>query len=144
MGAGQRIDCRGRRRRVLERTWIGLSLDFCHSPIVILQTASCQSSRQASGLKTRNPSEPASRWKRQGKIFGVPVDRADLYPAFQFLEGRPQPEVRRVLAALPVSMSPRQIALWFASGNGWVEDDAAPQDALHDMDGVLAAAADFG
>lgn len=39
-------------------------------------------------------------------------------------------------------MSPWQIA-WFASGNGWVEDDAAPQDALHDMDGVLAAAADL-
>lgn len=99
--------------------------------------------RQASGLKTRNPSEPASRWKRQGKIFGVPVGRADLYPAFQFLEGRPRPEVGRVLAALPVSMSPWQIAFWFASGNGWVEDDAAPQDALHDMDGVLAAAADL-
>lgn len=99
--------------------------------------------RQASGLTTRNPSEPASRWKRQGKIFGVPVGRADLYPAFQFAEGRPRPEVGRVLAALPESLSPWQIAFWFASGNGWIENDAAPQDALHDMAGVLAAAADL-
>ena len=99
--------------------------------------------RQASGLKTRNPSEPASRWKRQGKIFGVPVGRADLYPAFQFAEGRPRPEVGRVLAALPESMSPWQIAFWFASGNGWIENDAAPQNALHDMGGVLAAASDL-
>ena len=99
--------------------------------------------REASGLKTRNPSEPASRWKRHGKIFGVPVGRADHYPAFQFADGRPRPEIATVLAALPESMSPWQIAFWFASGNGWIENDAAPQDALHDMSGVLAAAADL-
>ena len=40
-------------------------------------------------------------------------------------------------------MSPWQIAFWFASGNGWIENDAAPQDALHEFDGVLAAAADL-
>ena len=99
--------------------------------------------RDVSGLKARNPSEPASRWKRHGKIFGVPVGRADRYPAFQFADGRPRPEIARVLAALPGSMSPWQIAFWFASGNGWIENDAAPQDALHDIDGVLAAAADL-
>lgn len=99
--------------------------------------------RLASGLKTRNPSEPASRWKRQGKIFGLPVGRADRYPAFQFIDGRPRPEVTEILTALPRSMSPWQIAFWFASGNGWIENDAAPQDALHDMAGILAAAADL-
>ncbi len=99
--------------------------------------------REASGLKTRNPSEPASRWKRQGKIFGVPVGRADHYPAFQFRDGRPRPEIARVLAALPGSMSPWQIAFWFTSKNGWLENDAVPQDALHDISGVLAAAADL-
>ena len=99
--------------------------------------------REASGLKTRNPSEPATRWKRHGKIFGMPVGGADRYPVFQFADGRPRPEIARVLAALPGSMSPWQIAFWFASGNGWIENDAAPQDALHDIDGVLAAAADL-
>ena len=107
------------------------------------RTLTSEQIRHASGLKTRNPSEPASRWKRQGKIFGVPVGRADRYPAFQFSEGRPRPEIGRVLAALPESMSPWQIAFWFASGNGWITNDAAPQDALDDMAGVLAAAADL-
>lgn len=99
--------------------------------------------REASGLKTRNPSEPASRWKRQGKIFGVPVGRSDRYPAFQFIDGRPRTEVTEILTALPRSMSPWQIAFWFATGNGWIENDAAPQDAFHDMAGILAAAADL-
>ena len=107
------------------------------------RTLTSEQIRQASGLRTRNPSEPASRWKRQGKIFGVPVGRADRYPAFQFSEGRPRPEIGRVLAALPGSMSPWQIAFWFASGNGWIANDAAPQNALDDMAGVLAAAADL-
>ena len=40
-------------------------------------------------------------------------------------------------------MSPWQIALWFASSNRWIEEDSAPQEALHDIDRVLAAAADL-
>ncbi len=99
--------------------------------------------REVSGLKTGNPSEPASRWKRQGKIFGLPAGRTNRYPAFQFADGRPRPEIEKVLDALPASMSSWQIAFWFASGNGWIENDATPQEALHDMSGVLAAAADL-
>jgi len=108
------------------------------------ETYTSREIKEGSGLTTAKPSEPASRWKSQGKIFGVPAGRADRYPAFQFADGRPRPEIAEVLAALPSSMSPWQIAFWFASGNGWIENDAAPQDALHDMDRVLAAAADLG
>ena len=99
--------------------------------------------RELSGLATRNRSEPASRWKRHRRIFGVPVGNQDRYPAFQFAEGRPRPEIARILTMLPADMSPWQIAFWFASSNGWIEDDRAPQDALHEMDLVLAAAADL-
>ena len=99
--------------------------------------------RELSGLPTRNRSEPASRWKRRRRIFGVPVGNQDRYPAFQFADGRPRPEIARILEALPADMSPWQIAFWFVSGNGWIEDDKAPQDALHDMDHVLEAAADL-
>ena len=99
--------------------------------------------RELSGLATRNPSEPASRWKRNRRIFGVPVGNQDRYPAFQFAEGRPRPEIARVLSVLPADMSPWQIALWFASSNRWIEEDNAPQEALHDIDRVLAAAADL-
>ncbi len=108
------------------------------------ETYTSREIKEASGLRTEHPSEPASRWRSQGKIFGVPVGRADRYPAFQFAHGRPRPEVAKVLDALPTSMSPWQIAFWFASGNGWIENGAAPQNALHDMSGVLAAAADLG
>lgn len=58
--------------------------------------------REASGQRAGTPSEPASRWKNQGRIFGVPADRADRYPAFQFVDGRPRPEIAKVLAALGV------------------------------------------
>ena len=99
--------------------------------------------RELSGLATRNRSEPASRWKRHRRIFGVPVGNQDHYPAFQFAEGRPRPEIARILTELPADMSPWQIAFWFASSNRWIEDDKAPQEALHDIDRVLAAAADL-
>ncbi|MYN64829.1 MAG: hypothetical protein F4X11_07365 [Acidobacteria bacterium] len=99
--------------------------------------------RELSGSATRNPSEPASRWKRHRRIFGVPVGNQDHYPAFQFAGGRPRPELARILAVLPAGMSPWQLAFWFASSNRWIEDDTAPQGALHDIDRVLAAAADL-
>lgn len=85
----------------------------------------------------------AARWKRGRRIFGVPIGRQDRYPAFQFIEGKPRPEIARILSELPIDMSPWQIALWFASKNGWVEDDEAPENALHDMDGILKAVADL-
>ena len=99
--------------------------------------------RGLSGLATRNPSEPASRWKRHRRIFGVPVGNQDRYPAFQFADGRPRPEIARILTVLPADMSPWQIAFWFASSNGWIEGDNAPEEALDDIDRVLAAAADL-
>ena len=99
--------------------------------------------RELSGLATRNPSEPASRWKRNRRIFGVPVGNQDRYPAFQFAEGRPRREIARILSVLPADMSPWQIAFWFASSNRWIEDDNAPQEALQDIDRVLAAAAEL-
>lgn len=99
--------------------------------------------RELSGLATRNPSEPASRWKRNRRIFGVPVGKQDRYPAFQFAEGRPRPEIARILTMLPADMSPWQTAFWFASSNRWIDDDNAPQEALHDIDRVLSAAANL-
>ena len=92
-----------------------------------------------SGLTSRNTSEPASRWKSEGKTFAVRVGRRDLYPAFQFEDGAPRPVVREVLAALPESMTGWQKALWFASGNGWLDGDE-PQQRLRDRELVVAAA----
>ncbi len=95
--------------------------------------------RAASGLSPRNKSEPASRWKREGRLFAVRRSGTDLYPAFQFVDGVPQPVIRKILAALPADMTGWQVAMWFASGNGWLGGEE-PQKRLSDPDDIVAAA----
>ena len=91
------------------------------------------------GLRLRNPSEPASRWKREKRVFAVRVDRKQLFPRFQFADGHPRPVVREILKRLPADMTPWQTAFWFWSGNGWL-DGESPETALGDQDRVLEAA----
>ncbi|MYH91255.1 MAG: hypothetical protein F4128_10815 [Gammaproteobacteria bacterium] len=91
------------------------------------------------GSMLRNPSEPASRWRREKRVFAVRAGRAQLYPRFQFVDGHPQPVIKEVLKRLPDDMSPWQIAFWFRSGNGWL-DGRSPEEALGDEDGILMAA----
>ena len=95
--------------------------------------------RAASGLAPRNRSEPASRWKREGRLFAVRRSGVDLYPAFQLVDGVPLPVIKEILAALPRHMTGWQIAMWFASGNGWLQG-AEPQKRLAAPDAVIAAA----
>lgn len=95
--------------------------------------------RAASGLRPRNRSEPPSRWKREGRLFAVRRSGIDLYPAFQIVDGSPRPAIKSILDALPDAMTGWQTAMWFASGNGWLED-AAPQDCLSAPDAVVDAA----
>lgn len=91
------------------------------------------------GLHSRNTSEPASRWKAEGKTFALRVDGRNYYPAFQFAHGSPRPVVKAVLAELPATMTAWQTALWFASANGWLDGDR-PQDRLDDDSLVVLAA----
>lgn len=91
------------------------------------------------GSQLRNPSEPASRWRREKRVFAVRGGRAQLFPRFQFAEGSPLPVIKKVLKCLPDDMTPWQIAFWFRSGNGWL-DGKSPEEALGDEDGVLNAA----
>ncbi|MYG67571.1 MAG: hypothetical protein F4206_12720 [Gammaproteobacteria bacterium] len=91
------------------------------------------------GSMLRNPSEPASRWRREKRVFAVRAGRAQQYPRFQFVDGHPQPVIKEVLKRLPDDMSPWQIAFWFRSGNGWL-DGRSPEEALGDEEGILMAA----
>ncbi len=91
------------------------------------------------GSQLSNPSEPASRWKRERRIFAVRADRALRFPQFQFADGNPRPVIKEVLKRLPDDMTPWQIAFWFWSGNGWL-DGRSPEEALDDGDRVLNAA----
>lgn len=86
-----------------------------------------------------NTSEPASRWKSEGKTLGVRVNGRDLYPAFQFEDGAPRLIIKRILDVLPNEMSAWQKAIWFASGNGWL-DGANPQGCLENGESVIDAA----
>ena len=86
-----------------------------------------------------NPSEPASRWRREKRVFAVRKGRAQLYPCFQFADGLPLPVIKQVLKHLPADMTPWQIAFWFRSGNGWL-DGKSPEEALGDEDRVLNSA----
>ncbi len=95
--------------------------------------------RQRSGLSLKNKSEPASRWRRDRKLFSVAKKGMELFPAFQFRDGQPRPVIKKVLNILPSSFSPWQIAFWFASGNGWL-DGEAPQDCLDAPNEVIDAA----
>ena len=91
------------------------------------------------GPPLNNPSEPASRWRREKRVFAVRADRVQLFPRFQFADGYPKPVVKEVLKHLPEDMTPWQIAFWFRTGNGWL-DGRSPEEALGDKDGVLFAA----
>ncbi len=93
----------------------------------------------ASGSTARNRSQTASRWKAEGKVFSMPWRGQEIYPAFQFKDGRPRKAIAAVLSALPDTMSPWERAFWFVSTNGWL-DGASPADRLDQAEAVIAAA----
>lgn len=104
----------------------------------------------ASGIRSfqtgdppKNPSDPAARWKREGRLFAVPHGNLDLFPAFQFRDGAPHPGIKKILKALPADMTPWQVAFWFASGNGWLGGET-PQSSLDAIDEVVDAAGRLG
>ena len=92
-----------------------------------------------SGLRSKNKSVPASRWKAEGKIFAVRMTGRDQYPQFQFENGAPRPVIKNILVALPENLTAWQTALWFASANGWL-NGGRPQDFLDNVEAVINAA----
>lgn len=96
------------------------------------------------GSRAKNKSALAARWRAEGKVFALEYAGRLVYPAFQFdAQGRPRPIIADVLATLGKGVGPWQVALWFTSPNGWL-DDARPIDRLADAgDSVLRAAQDI-
>lgn len=119
-----------------------IELDNARERALFREQVPCYTSRQVAELAghgATNASATTSRWKKAGRIFGVPWKDGDLYPAFQFEEGRPRGIIARVLAALPARMTPWQTAFWLTSGNSWL-DGATPASMLDAGDAVVAAA----
>lgn len=66
---------------------------------------------------------------RSGSLIVIDVDGVGHVPAFQIKDGRPRPEIARVLAALPEGMrSGWGAAFWFASGSQRLR--CSPQEAI--------------
>jgi len=92
------------------------------------------------GYSQRNRAEPASRWKREGRIFAITFKGEDLYAAYQF-DGslQPRPVIAQVLKLFQHKLDAWKIAAWFASVNGWLRSER-PLDCLDDPARVLEAA----
>jgi hypothetical protein len=92
------------------------------------------------GSGAANRFQVAHRWKKEGRIFGVPYQGDTVYLAFQFgSDGRPLPVVREVLRGLD-GWPPWDVAGWFVFRNRRLEQ-RRPADLLErDPDAVVAAA----
>lgn len=110
-----------------------------HHFIDDVPTLTAEEINRNAGSKARNQHQTASRWKADRKIFSVPFQRKERFPCFQFKDGRPIAAIATILDALPNDMSPWEIAFWFVSTNGWL-DDKAPADCLDKPDEVIEAA----
>lgn len=100
----------------------------------------------ANGSQASNRASLADNWRKRRQVFAVPhPDKAarerDIYPAFQFEDGRPIKAVQSVLEVLGERKAPWKLALWFTSNNGWLPGSARPADLLaRDPQAVIEAA----
>jgi hypothetical protein len=106
----------------------------------------------AEELADANRSRAANRnaltdnWKKRHQVFAVRHrDESgrprEVFPLFQFEDGKPIKAVQGVLEAFGEHKAPWKIALWFASNNGWLPGQARPVDLLGSApDAVIEAA----
>jgi len=119
-----------------------LELDNARERARFVAEQPCFTSREVAriaGHEAANASATATRWKRAGRIIGLPWKDGDLYPAFQFAEGQPRPVIQQLIGIFGSQRSPWQIAFWLTSTNSWL-DGAIPAERLDDEAAVLAAA----
>lgn len=86
------------------------------------------------GSRSQNRAALAHGWRKQGRIFSVPVGREQRYPLFQFdLDtGQPKPQIARVLRPLrEAGLGGWQLALWFTGALSSLAD-RRPVDLLDD------------
>ncbi|NDJ57333.1 DUF2384 domain-containing protein [Enterobacteriaceae bacterium 4M9] len=96
---------------------------------------------ERAGLAASNPSAGPNRWKAKKRIFAVPVNGRDYYPAYALDEGSaPLPVISQLLALFGDRKTPWGLAVWLGSDNGWL-GGRKPKDVLaSEPDAVLAAA----
>jgi len=91
----------------------------------------------ASHLSPASTAEKIDAWRQAGEVFSVPYNGVNLYPTFQFDNGRPKKVVARVLKLLRDERPSDEaetpyldwdIMCWFVEVNSWLEG-ATPDEA---------------
>jgi hypothetical protein len=100
----------------------------------------------ANGSQASNRTALADNWRKRRQVFAVPhpdktARERDVYPAFQFDNGKPIKAVQGVLEAFAGRKTPWKLALWFTSNNGALPGSARPVDLLASDPQAVAAAA---
>jgi hypothetical protein len=102
---------------------------------------------EIAGFSGQNSSAQPNKWKRERRIFALRHDGNDLYlyPAYALdpdAQYRPVKSLAPILEVFGDELDSWDIAIWFASANGFL-GGALPQDLLiSDPERVLAAARD--
>ena len=102
----------------------------------------CYTADEIRGLASSDSNDThdyASVWENQNKIFSVSNDGVDVFPSFQFQDGKPLEIIEYLLAQMPDDMGNWQIAYWFSFGNSYIEDERAPKDSFDLKDDLAAA-----
>lgn len=94
------------------------------------------------GSNAKNRSATASRYLANGQVFGIEHGGVRYFPAFQFgADGRPRPVIAQVMEALePYGLDGWELALWFTTASGWL-DDRRPVDVLDEAPAEVVSAA---
>jgi hypothetical protein len=94
------------------------------------------------GSTAKNRSATVSRYLATDQVFAIEHRGSRYYPAFQFdANGRPRPVIGQVLLALqPYGLDGWEIALWFTTASGWL-NDRRPVDLLDEDPAEIVAAA---
>lgn len=118
----------------------------------ILEEGDWLTAEQLNALQPNPPaqkSQPASDWKRRGRIFSVSYGGREYFPRYEFDEAfQPLPIIRDVLKAFGEVADSWKIAAWFNFPNGWIstpgtggQEPMAPKAALDQREVLLRAAA---
>jgi len=119
-----------------------IELDNAKLHAQYLSEHQCYSASELKKLVSEGSSDGqdcVSIWKENRSIFSIYDNDLELFPMFQFHNGKPLEIIRRILSEMPSDMSDWEIALWFASANGYIENEQPPQDSLELEEDLNAA-----
>jgi hypothetical protein len=97
---------------------------------------------EMAGSAARNKAALAAGWRKDGRIFGVPLPTGEyVFPTVQFDDvGHPRSDMRILIGVFPKDAREWQLFAWLATPNGWLAG-ALPFAVLQsDADAVVKAA----